>query len=310
MVECDGVVKRTAPVTGKFVGQPVSNLERWMTKLGSFRKSLLSDDKEIVMVTPKAAPKSSAPATESVFAAMKKNAALAKNMAKAKKVQAVREFDGPDGDYLANLSRVNHYTKDGSLGIIFEFRAIEEGDTQGQKMVIFFIFKGNEYRTVQEIQAEFFEALQLMGLETDIDDAELEKGLNSLIESKAVITLRVKTSKKGSKFINIVGLASAAQEVEATEYVEESTEEVDAVEEEATEETEEVDEWEEEEEEAVEEEEAADESLPSSWVGFAMVYKGTEVEVLKADDASMKCTIQHGAKKLIVPFSALTPPAE
>lgn len=34
----DGVVVQTAPVTRKFVGQPVANLERWMRKQGGFRK--------------------------------------------------------------------------------------------------------------------------------------------------------------------------------------------------------------------------------------------------------------------------------
>ena len=308
VIEEHGIIKRTAPVTGKFIGQPIINLERWMTKQGKFRKEILTNHKEYEMA-PKPPAKSSAPAEKSVFAAMRANGALAKNIAKAKKVQAVREFDGPDGDYQAVLNRVNHYTKDGSLGIIFEFRCIDKGDAHDQKMVIFYIFKDNGYRTVQEIQAEFFEALQLMGLETDIDDAELEKGLNGLIASKAEITLRVKTSKKGSKFINIVGLASAAKEVEATEYVEETTEEV-------VEEA--VDEWDEvpdDDAEAIEDDEEVideepDPALPSSWVGFAMIYKGTEVEVLEADDKTMKCVIKHGAKKLKVSFSALTPPEE
>lgn len=288
-------------------------------------KKLLNQRKESKMVAPnkpaKSAPKpaGSAPPQESVFAAMKKNAALAKNMAKAKKVQAVREFDGPDGDYLTELSRVNHYTKDGALGIIFEFRATEEGDTQGQKMLVFFIFKQTEYRTVQEVQNEFFETLQLMGIDTDCDDDQLTTALNAVIASKTTITLRVKTSKKGAKFINVVGVASAAKVVEDTEYVEETPlpdkdkdwsvdEMVAALEEEA------VDEWEEEtaeEEEAVEEVPEEEEvSPPSAWVGYAMVYKGKEVEVVNADDTTMKVTIKDGVKKLIVPFSALAPPAE
>lgn len=255
------------------------------------------------------ASKGAAPPTISVFAAMQKEGALAKNMAKAKKVVAVREFDGPDGDYLAVLSRVSHYKKDGALGIIFEFRATQEGDTQGQKMVIFTIFKANEYRTIQEIQNEFFEMLQLMGIDTDSSDEQLQAALDKIVADKSEITLRVKTSKKGSKFINVVGLASAAKEVEATEYVEETTEET--VDEPEAESTEEVDEWDEvpEDEEAVTEEEA-DPSLPSSWKGFAMIYKGVEVEVLDANDDTMKCTIKHGTKKLIVPFSALSPPTE
>lgn len=252
------------------------------------------------------ASKGTTPPSISVFAAMQKEGALAKNMAKAKKVVAVREFDGPDGDYLANLSRVSHYKKDGALGIVFEFRAIEEGDTQGQKMIIFTIFKANEYRTIQEIQNEFFEMLQLMGIDTDSTDEQLQAALDKIVAEKSEITLRVKTSKKGSKFINVVGLASAAKEVADTEYVEETTEET--VEEPVDEATEEVDEWEDETTEEVVEEEA-DPSLPSSWKGYAMMYKGTEVEVLDANDETMKCVIKHGAKKLNVPFSVLTPPA-
>lgn len=260
---------------------------------------------------PRPAGSGSAPAPISVFEAMKKEGKLAKNMAKAKKVVAVREFDGPDGDYIANLSRVSHYKKDGALGIIFEFRATEDGEYQGQKMVIFTIFKANEYRTIEEIQNEFFEMLQLMGIDTDSDDDQLQAALTNIINSKAEITLRVKTSKKGSKFINVVGLASAAKEVEATEYVEESVEEVpEEVEEEAVVEEEEAEEeWDEIEEEEVVEEEA-DTSLPTSWIGYAMLYKGTEVEVVAADNNTLKCTISANGKKLIVPFSALSPPAE
>lgn len=260
---------------------------------------------------PPAKPAGNAPATTSIFAAMKKNATLAKHMAKAKQVQAVREFDGPDGDYPSVLSRTSHYEKDGSLGIVFEFRCTE-GEYAEQKMVIFTIFKKTEYRTVEEIQNEFFEMLQLMGVDTNCDDAQLDAQLKTLIDNKSEITLRVKTSKKGSKFINVVGLATAAKEVAETKYVEETVEEVP---EEATE-KEAVDEWVDEtaEEEAVEEvvEEVVEDEVspPSAWVGYAMVYKGKEVEVLNADDETMKVTIKDGVKKLIVPFSALTPPPE
>lgn len=264
--------------------------------------------------TKPATKPANAPATESVFAAMKKQAALAKNMAKAKKVQAVREFDGPAGDYNSNLTRLSHYTKDGSLGAVLEFRCIDEGDYAGQKMVVFFSFKTTDRETATEVQNRFFETIQLCGVSTDVeDDAQLDKAINKIIADKDIITLRVKPGKKGGKFINVVGVADAAKEIEATEYVEESAEEETV---EAATEEEAVDEWEEEttEEEAVEEveEEAAKEAsnLPSAWVGYAMVYKGTEVEVLAANDAEMKCTIKHGTKKIIVPFSALSPPAE
>lgn len=255
---------------------------------------------------PPAKPAGNAPAATSIFAAMKKNATLAKHMAKAKQVQAVREFDGPDGDYPSVLSRTSHYEKDGSLGIVFEFRCTD-GEYAEQKMVIFTIFKANEYRTVQEIQDEFFEMLQLMGVETDCDDAQLDAQLKKLIDNKSEITLRVKTSKKGAKFINVVGIASAAKEVAETEYVEEAP----AEEEEASTEEEAVDEWEEEtaEEEAVEEEVVEEEvSPPSAWVGYAMVYKGKEVEVLKANDKTMTVMIKYGGKEIPVRFSDLTPP--
>lgn len=262
---------------------------------------------------PPAKPAGNAPAATSIFTAMKKNATLAKHMAKAKQVQAVREFDGPDGDYPSVLSRTSHYERDGSLGIVFEFRCTD-GEFAEQKMVIFTSFKANEYRTVHEIQDEFFEMLQLMGVETDCDDAQLDTQLKKLIDSKSEITLRVKTSKKGAKFINVVGLATAAKEVAETEYVEEVPAEEEIVEETTEEET--ADEWADEtaEEEAVEgeveevvEEEA---SPPSAWVGYVMVYKGKEVEVVNADDTTMKVIIKDGVKKLIVPFSALTPPPE
>jgi len=262
------------------------------------------------MAPPKPAAKpSNAPPTESVFAAMKKQSALAKNMAKAKKVVAVREFDGPDGDYTSNLSRLSHYTKDGSLGAVLEFRCIDDGEYCGQKMVIFYSFKTTDRETVQEVQNRFFETIQLLGVSTDVeDDSELDKAIGSIISSKDAITLRVKSGKKpGSKFINVVGVSNAAEEIEATDYVEEGTEEVEEV---ATEAPEEVDEWEDETaEEVEEEEEVEDTNVPSAWVGYAMLYKGKEVEVLSANDPEMKCTVKDGTKKIIVPFSALSPPA-
>ena len=270
---------------------------------------LLNQRKVSTMAPPKP---TNAPATESVFAAMKKQSALAKNMAKAKKVVAVREFDGPDGDYNSNLTRLSHYTKDGSLGAVLEFRCIDDGDYTGQKMVIFFSFKTTDRETVQEVQNRFFETIQLVGVSTDVeDDADLDKAINKIITDKDVITLRVKSGKKGGKFINVVGLADAAKQIEDTDYVEEATEE----EAEVVTEEEAVDEWEEEttEEEAVEEveEEVEEETnLPSAWIGYAMLYKGSEVEVLDANDDEMKCTVKSGTKKIIVPFSALSAPAE
>jgi hypothetical protein len=252
---------------------------------------------------PTGKPSGATPPTESIFAAMKKQGALAKNMAKAKKVVAVREFDGPDGDYLATLNRVSHYTKDGALGIVLEFRATEEGDTQGQKMVVFFSFKNTERETVQEVQNRFFETLQLMGLETDCDDEQLDTALKGIIASKAEISMRVKTGKQGGKFVSVVGLASAAKEVADTEYQEETVEAGDGVEEVPDEWTEEVPA-----EELVEEE--TDDTKPSSWVGYAMIYKGHEVEVESADDKAMKCVIKDSKtnKKYNVAFSSLSPP--
>jgi len=282
-------------------------------------KKLLNQRKVSTMSPPKPAPKpaakpSNAPATESVFAAMKKQSALAKNMAKAKKVVAVREFDGPDGDYNSNLTRLSHYTKDGTLGAVLEFRCVDEGDYEGQKMVVFFSFKTTDRETATEVQNRFFETIQLCGVSTDVeDDAQLDKAIKDIIESKSVITLRVKEGKKGGKFINVVGVADAAKQIEATEYVEDSPI-ADAEEEVEANAEQKVDDWNEEEvpdaeEEAVPEEEETP-APPSAWVGYAMVYKGTEVEVLAANDAEMKCTIKSGTKKIIVPFSALSAPAE
>ena len=316
VIEKDGVIINAAPIVRKFVGQPISNLERWMTSFGRFRKELL----KVSTMPPKPAPKTTAkptnaPATESVFAAMKKQSALAKNMAKAKKVVAVREFDGPDGDYNSNLTRLSHYIKDGTLGAVLEFRCVDEGDYEGQKMNIFFSFKTTDRETQTEVQNRFFETLQLIGVSTDVeDDAQLDKAVKDIIEAKSIITLRVKSGKKpGSKFINVVGVADAAKQIEATEYIEDSPI-ADAEEEVEANAEQEVDDWNEEEvpeaeEEAVPEEEETP-APPSEWVGYVMIYKGSEVTVTAANDETMKCTIDNGTKKVIVPFSALSAPAQ
>ena len=42
---------------------------------------------------------------------------------------------------------------------------------------------------------------------------EIDRLKNKIIADKDVITLRVKSGKKGGKFINVVGVADAAKEI-------------------------------------------------------------------------------------------------
>ena len=287
----------------------------------------------------------SQPAQTSIFGEMKKVARLNKNIAKAKKVIAVRDFEGPDGDYICKLSRTSTVTKDGVMSVIFEFRVNDGSEMTGQKITIWFSFRDEEVglkRTLEEVQEEFFMTLQLLGIDTEeASEAEMDAYLSDLIKSETPVTISVYTSvsksgkSKGKSYRNfkIKGVSKTAEEVEETEYLEEDVEyeeveeeveeeaEEEPTEEEEVEETEEDDEWEEEEEveeddkweedeEETEEELEEDPELPSTWVGYAMVYKDEEVEVLAGDDKTMKCTIKHGKKKLIVPFSSLSMPNE
>jgi hypothetical protein len=280
------------------------------------------------MVKPgqKPATPTSAP-TESIFSKMKKNARLNKHMAKAKTAIAVREFDGPDGDYTCKLARSGSGEKDGAIFSIFEFHIIDEGDYESQKIVIYTSFKDETVglcRKLEQIQDEFMVMLQLMGIDTNIDDAALEKALNKIITDETPITVRMKSSvskkdkNKTYKNASVVGVATLAKEVEDSEYeevVEETVEEETVEEMEYTgddvvpEETIEEEDWNEVEEEVIEE---VAESAPSEWVGYALFYKETEYLVTDADDEHGKVILQHPTtkKKIKVDFSLCTPPAE
>lgn len=253
----------------------------------------------------------------SIFSSMKANKRLNVNMAKAKKAIAVREFDGPDGDYYARLSRLGDYTKDNVLNAVFEFSITTEGEYAGQKAVIFFKFADNPAmgKKVEDIQTDLFVMIQLLGISTDQPEAAIDKELKKLIDDNTEIHLRVKTNAKGYKNWTVIGVASAAGEVEQEAYVTEDEVPPEVVEEPvATEE-----EWEEvpvdtpeEEPEAVPEDEPEPEAAewkPSDWVGYEMLYKKVPYTVIEAEDDTGKVKIRSAkGKEYRVAFDQMEAP--
>ena len=243
---------------------------------------------------------------------MKKNSRLNKHMAAAKKVVAVREFDGEDGDYITKLSRVSHGTKDGVMYIVFEF-IITEGEHTGKKTIIFIQFKDNENRTIEQVQDEFFVMLQLLGVDTSAPEAEMDKVLNKLRVDMTPITVRIKSGKRGGKFTNVVGIGQLAEELTDAEYVPDNVASDVPPDDVATDAPPE-DDWSEAEappEETPPEEEATDNS-PEAWKGYEMSYRGKSYLVTEANNTTGKCQIKDlkTKKVYVVNFSDLEPPAE
>lgn len=254
---------------------------------------------------------------KSIFAAMKENRRLNQNMAKAKQAVAVREFDGPDGDYYGRLNRTSNYTKDNVLGIVFEFILTGEGEYQGNKAVIIFQFKDNPEmgQKMEDVQNDLMCMLQVMNIDTaNLDDKQMDIELMKLIKENTELHLRVKrVGKKNFLRWSVVGLAAAAEDIENTEY----TTEEETVPEEVTEEVpeevneeplpddqlleaQESEEWEEVPEEPVVEEvpEADPDDTPTAWVGYSLKYKNQVWEVLAAEDDTRKVKVKNKAGKV------------
>jgi len=236
-----------------------------------------------------------------LFAAMNKNARLRKNMQKAKTVQASREFSGPDGDYPCVFKRFSTYDKDGVTNVVFEFRTTEDtGEYANEKITFFIALKDGPIRSAEEEQAHMFEMIQLMGVDTTLDDAQIEAALNELIASETIITVRMKTSKPNKdkrvfKNPSIVGVAAEGQK--DPDYSPAGAPDDAPAEDEwpeadespiAAEETSE-DEW--------GDEEAAEEFKPSDAVGQECLFKGKKCILVNANNETGKCIIEDPKTK-------------
>ena len=235
-----------------------------------------------------------------LFAAMNKNARLRKNMQKAKTAQASREFSGPDGDYLCVFKRFSTYEKDGVTKVIFEFRTTEDADEYANEKITFFIsLADGAIRTAEEEQALMFEMIQLMGVDTTLDDTQIEAALNDLIASETLITVRMKTSKPNKdkrtfKNPSVIGVAAEGQKdpdyspADAPDDTPAADEWPEADESPIAADAAEGDEWGDEE---------AQEFKPSDAIGQTCIYKKKSCVLVNANNETGKCIVEDPKSK-------------
>jgi len=147
-----------------------------------------------------------------LFDVMHKNARLKRNLDKAKNVQAQREFPGPDGEYIAKFNRISTGAKDDIPYAIFEFTVADvEGQESlsGQKLPIIYIrFADGDYSTLEENQAQFFELLQKLGVDTvNLTQQQIEKEVEALQKDKPECKVAVVTKKGKYKNLYLRGVA-------------------------------------------------------------------------------------------------------
>lgn len=264
-----------------------------------------------------------AEANNSIAALMKANARLKKNAEVAKKVVARKDYTGPAGDVITKFSNKACLTIDNIPCVILEFRIDGEvpgqEDFNGERIAVFNKFNDDEYGTVESRQAEFFERVQLLGIDTrSMTLEQVDKALDDLRKDSPQITVRVvkkqgKGKNAGKTYTNyfISGIASAVKD--DADYSATTDEEVPdddvPVDEEVS------DEWSEEleEEEPAAEDDAAEYS-PSDWIGFDVDYKPAKspkaltFKVIAADDDAGTVTLEKDKKKLKANFADLILP--
>jgi hypothetical protein len=247
--------------------------------------------------------------TNSLEALMKSNARLNKNVEAAKKVVARKDYSGPEGDILVRFSRKVIMVIDSNNCVILEFRvdgdAPGQADYNGERVSLFHKLADDNYGTVESRQAELFEVLQLMGIDTvKLSMSAIDKALEALGRDGTAFTIRVikkkgKGANAGKTYTNykLVGINDAPT---VTLPSDDGTSFSEADE----------DEWQDElADEPVEVEEtdevAEDEGYkPSDWVTYQVSYKPAKspkplVFVVKAaDDAAGTVTLERDGKIL------------
>lgn len=270
-----------------------------------------------------------AEANNSIAALMKANARLKKNVEVAKKVVARKDYSGPAGDVITKFAAKSCITLDSIPCVILEFRVDGEvpGQEQynGERIAIFNKFQDDDYGTIESRQAEFFERVQLLGIDTrSMTLEQVDKALDELRKDSPPITIRVvKKAGKGANasktYTNffISGIAAAA--TDDVDYSSE-TDDVPADEPAADEVDDASDEWSEELEEAEADAAAetdAAEYNPSDWIQFQVSYKPPkapkplEFTVIAADDEAGTVTLEKNGKTIKnVKFTDLILPEE
>lgn len=232
----------------------------------------------------------------SMFAEMKKNARLKKNMEKAKTSTPDQDYDGPDGDMIGRFARCNTGSKDGVPYAMIILKVADvpgQEDFKGQELpMLYFKFVDSEWSTVEEVQGRFFEALQKCGINTSQDDGGIEDDIKLAQKNGTLVKTAVVTKGKyRNMYLNgLAGEALGTAKYDNTK----DTDGVDAVVDDA-------------------------DVLPSMWVGFPVTYglsPGSELLpyiVTDADDVlftvALKGVGDNEATELTnIPFTTLVFP--
>ena len=236
---------------------------------------------------------------------MQANKTLKKNMESAKKVvpnqqKENKDFPGEDGDYHFQWVKLREWEakKDGALYCCFDLKCLDEGEVENYPMTILIGFTETAQMTIEDKQDQFFETLQLLGVETaDLDPNDMEDAVQGVINAKYTYVCSVVTSKD-KKYKNI-----RIKEILAEEWQGELEE---AEEEEGTED--------------VEVEESGDtdsdanpyiDSLPSEWDGYQCNYGSIPgLWISNPDDDALTVDLSNDDDELVgegVSWSEITP---
>ena len=171
----------------------------------------------------------------SIFTAMAKDTRLKKNLKKSQTSVPQQQtknsdFPGEDGDYPFIWTGFRDGDKDGVNYTVFEFSCQEEDPEEAYsfQMTIFIMFSDSKHMTVEDKQDQFFETLQLLGIETaGADIKDVEKAVAEMLTERPAYLCSVTTS---GEYKNLNILEAIELEDDGEDGGEgESSEEVEAV---------------------------------------------------------------------------------
>ena len=261
-------------------------------------------------------------ADNDIFALMKANKRLAKNVAVAKKVVARKDYSGPEGEVVCRFNGQMAVQFDGIDCAILQFSVDGsvpgQEDYNGERIGLFYRFQDDDYGTVESRQAELFEAIQMLGIDTvKLTEAQIKAALDELRKNGNPIKIRVVKKKgKGANAaktytnFRLVGTVKAESNgaVVPDEDEEWSDEDVTEPETEETEVETEV--------EAEVEAEEEGELAPTDWIGFEVKYKTKRspkpltFKIIEANDEAGTVVLEREGKKVKANYADLILPED
>ena len=219
-------------------------------------------------------------------------------------------FPGEDGEYLFKWTELNDFEgKDGTTYTEFVFQATADNDPEvtGKKCNIFMAWKDSEGMTMEDVQEQFYQNLQLLGIETaGVSAATIESEVKEILAKGITVKAAVVTSKKNSAFRNLFlrGTVEGGEEEDTPEDPPEAkttktTKTSKATKKAPTPSSPATDEWE------AETETEEEDWKPSTSIGYECVYEGKQWTVTAAndEDGTIEVEDETGDGYTEVPFS-------